>query len=228
MATYYRTDGQRLSYAEYWRMSSALLPFLVVAGMKLLRVPVKFNFAILRQDCLNIVPREHVSETILGKLAPAVQACVNAGFRECFHQKGLGIGCGDATAVAMLSGDGQTRGMAIHAGSGVSETIVLGCVSRLTSGRYLGTGNAKMWMKPEPRYDVVRLPGASAEAVLERHTRELRRPGRKAVVLDREGLERDVLEGEQSHYDFHVGRGVYVPMTEEEVIALRLKLAVGG
>jgi len=92
-------------------------------------------------------------------------------------------------------------------------------VSGFTDGGYLLTTAGKPDMLGPPSCRVVREVGASAGRLWERHQRELDEPAHAASVVPVRDPD-ELVEALETHHravrDFHVERGVFVPMTAEE------------
>jgi hypothetical protein len=81
----------------------------------------------------------------------------------------------------------------------------------------------KKTMEPMPDQDIERYPGERAGGLYRRHVEHLGRMAERGMIpvrLDPNRLEELVLEREVQYVDFHIHRGVFVPMTEEELDAV--------
>src|SRR5262249_47807489 len=116
MIRYYKLDGGKLSYSEYWRLSPDPLTFLIVAVRKLFFFPMQFRFGIPRSDVLQTVEEEDLPRDIARNMRAMIRGFTDEDFRLAFyyttptlerHRRGF--------AASMLSDDGLTAGLVIAA-----------------------------------------------------------------------------------------------------------------
>lgn len=224
MTAFYRVDGAKLTYAEYWRMSPDPFSFLVAAGMKLVGFPIRFNFAIPRPDRLFVVEFDELPAAARHGLKPAVGAAEKAGLRLVFcHRLAVPEPTRLGTAALFLDDDNETSLMAMYGQQGEQREVHATCASRFADGSLCTTTTMKKTMVPAPDQDIERYPGADTAALYARHRDHLGRlagRGLLPVALDPGRHEEFVLACELRYVDFHIGRGVFVPMTDAEVDAV--------
>jgi hypothetical protein len=223
MTTYYRVDGARLSYAEYWRMSPSAIAFFIAAGRKLLGVPIHFNFAIPRPDRLFLVELEELPPPARRAMAPAIRSAEQAGLRLSFcrrlavpepHRIGA--------AALLLDDENQTSQMVVFGSHGKRRELRLACVSRFPDDTLATTTTMKKSLQPMPGFHIERYPDASPALIYAHHRGHLERLAAEGLIpvpFQPEKLEDFVLLNEVRYVDFHIGRGVFVPMTEDELDA---------
>src|SRR5262249_24924469 len=93
--------------------------------------------------------------------------------------------------------------------------------SKLEDGLIVSTIN-NYALRPLPDVESVLLRGADLGRLLAGHRRRLTRfeeQGRSPVALKPAQLPGLIREREKIHFDFHSNRGVYVPMTADEIAA---------
>jgi hypothetical protein len=214
MTEYYRLNGQTLSYAEYWRMSPGIFAFAMAALLKLLHCPVNFAFSIPRPEALTFMEPADIPGWVQKRWQRAVETCQDWGLQLQFcytlpvlerHR--------EAYAASFLSGDGLVGAAVCAAATRVLSRTTFSCLSRLRGGYALITTDQRKQLEPHPDDQIVRLPGAAPDVILERHLRELGEPERTPWPVNGAEWPQYVLEREQRHVDYHIVRGVYVPMT---------------
>jgi hypothetical protein len=221
---YYRINGQALTYGEYWRLSPNALVFAYVALRKLLRVPMRFTATVPRPDALYLLEPSQISEGIRRRWQPAVEECQDRGLRLQFCNTLPLLERERATyGASLLRTDGLVGAAIVTSIVPSKEKTVFACLSRLANGRLLVTNDQWKKLETPPEYEHVRLPGASPEVVLDRHLEEIQREGRRLLQSDEATWRELVLHWSQRNFDFNLVRGVYVPMTEEEIEEIKEK-----
>lgn len=224
MTTYYRVDGAKLTYAEYWRMAPDPLSFLLVAGRKLIGFPLYFNFAIPRPDRLFLVNFDELPASARHAMGPAIRSAEKTGLRLIFCHRLAVPEPNRLGAAALLLDDEDTTGLMIICGQqGEHRELQVSCASRFADDTLATTTTMRKSMEPVPGQDVERYPGSSAGQLYRRHREHLERlesQGLIPVPLDPDKLEEFVLSCELRYVDYHIARGVFVPMTEDELDAV--------
>jgi hypothetical protein len=198
--------------------------FLVAAFCKLLGIPRPCTFGIRRPEKLNLHEPPEVPRAVRERLANTVAACEDLGLAFQFYASVDATVGGRAKAymAAMLGAGGLVWASAITAlvRRGNSERVKpvkLTCFSRLPDGRYVVTSDHRGKMTPHPGDLREYLAGAPPHAVVARHSERIDEPALRPVAVREDELAGVILGREQRHVDFQVVRGVYVPMTEEEI-----------
>lgn len=224
MTTFYRVDGARLTYAEYWRMSPGVIAFLIAAGLKLVGWPLRFNFAIPRPDQLFVVELEELPSPARRMLGQAIRFAEGEGLRLIFcHRLAVPEPNRVGAAALMLDEENTSALMIIYGQQNAEGQLQLACASRFADDTLATTTTMKKTMEPMPNQDIERYPGETPAGLYRRHCEHLERladQGLIALKFDPNRLEQFVLDREVKYVDFHVGRGVFVPMTEEELDAV--------
>lgn len=219
MTQYFRVDGQRLTYAEYWRMSPGFFSFAIAAAMKLVRMPIASEFAIPRIDELTFVDPKSMPPYATHALAKFVRACLDADLRPQFTYTMPSLdGSSESYSSLFLSEDGRTAAQLIFVRSTDMEKTAIGCLTRLGDRRFLVTTDQPEALRSHPDDDMVRLVGRPPQEILARHAERLAAMtsgDRSPIRLDENSLKAMILYREQGHIDYHVSRGVYVPIDPE-------------
>ena len=212
MTTYYRVDGARLSYGEYWRMSPGPLGFLIAAGCKLFGFPIQFHFVIPRPDRLFLVEFEELPAAALQAMKPAIRSAEKAGLRLIFaHRLAVPEPHRLGAAALMLDEENETGSMIVFGQQGDHRELHATCASRFADDTLGTMTTMKRTMIPTPGQDIERYPGASAGALYQRHREHLERlagQGFIPLTLDPNRLKQFVLECELRNVDFHFARSV--------------------
>ena len=203
----YRLESRRVSYAEYRRMSGNLVIFAILAALKTLRVPYRFEFGITRVDQLHLVDREAIPEHALREIADAVTACESAGMSFQFSFRVPTVGSNsEAFGVVFLSNDRRTLGLAIYARSRINQIekheSSFTASSELADGRCIGVSNGTRGLDNPPRYDGWNRRGRPAAEVLDEHRDRLGSLGGAAVPFDPDRLVQAQLDREHETIDF--------------------------
>jgi hypothetical protein len=221
---YYTVDSTKRTYGEHWRIQSPNLQrFLVAAFCKLLGIRQRHRFAIRRPDALNIHATPDIPRLVRQELAGKVTACEDLGLAFQFY------GSVDATIgtrakaylAALLDEDRQSWASVLTAliwGTHADrvQPAKLSCFSLLPDGTYLVTTDHVWKLVPHPG-DLVEYVVDAPEAVVAAHRRRLSGLNSAPVIMREEALADAILAREQRHVDRQVQRGVYVPMTGEEI-----------
>ena len=224
MTTYYRVDGAKLSYAEYWRLSPGAIPFAIAAGLKLIGFPLRFKFAIPRPDRLFLVEFEELPSIARRALEPELDSAESAGFRLLFcHRLALPEPDRLGAACVLLDEKNLCGLMVMFGKHGDQRELHLVCVSCLVDDRLAVTTTMKQSLNSTPWQSVERYPGANVrvlDAMHREHLARLDNQGAIPIRLDPDRLDQFIFECELRYVDYHIERGVFVPMTEEELDAI--------
>ncbi len=219
MTTFYRVDGGRVRFSEYWRMAPDPLSFLIAAGRKLFGVPIYFNFAIPRPDRLFVVEFEELPESARFAMKPSIRSAEDAGLELAFIHRLVVPERSRFGAAALLTDRSHTSALMIMYGEQQARTeLHLSFGSRLADDTLAATTDMKKTMETIPGNSIERYPGANIRTLFRKHREHLERldaEGRPAAKIAR--WEEFVLDCEVRYVDYHISRGVFVPMTEDEL-----------
>lgn len=221
---YYKVHGGKLSFGEYWRMSPDPFTFLIAAGMKLVG-GLSFNASVPRHGELHLVEYDALPKAARKQTREAVGAFEAAGMALAFcHELDVLEANRYGVGLIFLAKDGSCFATVNYAEEGETKKVELNVVTPFKDDTYGVTTTAKKQMKPNPEFLTDRHPDMAAEELYETHQENLNRwedDGKKPRKLTRETLPEFVLDGEQRFIDFHIDRGVFVPMSKAEVRRLR-------
>lgn len=224
MTTYYRVNGRKLTFGEYWRMSPDPFSFLIVAGMKLFGMPLKFNFAIPRPDRLFLVDFDELPKSARSGMKKMILGAEKAGMELVFcHRLAVPEPHRIGTAALLIDESCETGLMVIYGKDRATEERQMSCASRFADDTLAVTTTMKKTMVPVPDMSVERYPGASPATLIKRHREHLEKladEGLVPVPINPNRYEEFVLDCELRYVDFHISRGVFVPMTDEELDAI--------
>ena len=221
MTTYYRVDGWKLTYAEYLRMAPDPFSFLIAAVRKFIGFPVRFGFAIPRPDRLFIVDFAELPDVAASAMRPLVHKARAMGLRLGFyHRLAIPEPHRIGAAAALLDGAEWTCLYVIFGKDGEQRQVQMTCASRFADDSLAVTTTMPETMEPVPRSHIERYPGADPPTLYARHQEHLERLASRGLVplrIDPDRLADFVLEWELRYLDFHIGRGVFVPMSDAEL-----------
>jgi hypothetical protein len=221
---WYKVHGGRLSFREYWKMADDPFTFLIAAGAKLFG-GLPMNFSIPYLDQLDIVELDDLPGGPRRTIKRGVAAFEDAGFDFQFvHELPVLERNRFAAAAILLAPNGRSFATVNFAEVKDMSQMAYNCVCWFGEGRFGTATTQKEQMKPDPKHLTVRYPGASPEELADRHKELVRgwEEDREVIRTIRpDALPDVVLSGERGHVEFHAERGVYVPMTKDEVRKLR-------
>jgi len=224
MTTFYRVDGAKLTYAEYWRMSPNMVAFVIAAGRKLFGFPIRFRFAIPRPDRLFVVELEELPPAARRAMAPAIRWAEQGGLRLIFCHRLAVPEPNRIGAAAILLDENNTSCLMILFGShGRRRELRLAFVSQFADDTRATTTTIMKTLEPMPGVIIERYPEATPVSLYARHGEHLERlaaAGSIPVPFRPDKLEQFIQCNEVKYVDFHASRGVFVPMTEDELDAL--------
>jgi hypothetical protein len=224
MTEYLGTDNRRLSYAELWRISSSWRAFAQGARMKLLNLRNVPRTGIASDGPYFIEP-DSIPVVAADKLACIINDCRPLGFTPCHWFKSSSIGPSEGFGVLMLH-----AGRAMYAGAiytrvaiktSIRDEMSFYATTRVSDGRFMSTGNAKTRFDSPPEIDGVNMPGHHPQAVVEKHQERLAKVGAHMVVpLDERLVAETLKEVVMRIQCFHRDRGVWVPLSADEISAI--------
>lgn len=217
---YYKVDGGRLTFGEYWRMSPNPLVFLIVAIMKPFG-GVSFNFSLPRGDELDFVDWDDLTGAARRKFRDTEDDWIDVGYARVFcHELPVLERHRYGAAAVYRHQDSRSFATQGYARDGDVETTFLSCVTRFDSGAFGCTTTNKQQFKPHPDHPVARFPGVNGVTLYERHVDQVAawepEYGRVTPVTP-EALPQWILDAEHRFIDFHAERGVFVRMTKQEM-----------
>lgn len=223
-ATYYKLHGGRLTVAEYWRICSRWQGFLYAMALKPFG-GFRFTFSIARPEELNIVRSDDLPAPARDRLRGPAEGFERAGLELAFYQRSQVLEKHRIGVSAVLLGHGgEVIGMVAVAGYRGQWSVETNCTTHFTDGRACATTTVREKFRTQPHITAFRYPGLKPEALCGRHRDNLARmetAGHFPTRITAAQLPGVILEAQQRYIDFHAARGVFVPMTEEEIDRLR-------
>lgn len=221
---YYKINSGRLSFAEYWRMSPNAVVFVIAAGAKLFG-GIPMNFSIPRIDTLHTIDWEEMPSRAARRMEPSIKLLESLGYKYgfCFEMPILELERFFGVCVLLAEDAVQFAGVA-YLEPPNEKRLILSILTEFTDGTFGVTTTAKKELEPEPNDRIHRHLTASADKLDHLHQQHLQRwrdDGLEPVVQTWSRLPQVILDAEQSTVDFHVKRGVFVPMTKAEIRKLR-------
>ena len=220
---YFMVDSGRLSFAEYWRMSPNILVFSIAAIAKLFGgLPMTFSIPLV--DRLHTLPFEFLPtparEALAGPIAEleserfTLQFCLKLPVLEADR-----LACG----AVLLSADGLTWSQLSFAQDPNFTQVALSCISKFQDGTLRRVTTEKKQLQPHPDHVIIRCPGASAKEIYETHLQYLRQWETEEIPirLTPQAVREEILDLERKAIEFHVQRGVFVPMPPELIEELK-------
>src|SRR5262245_40648037 len=136
MTTYYKVDGQKLTYAEYWRMAPDPFSFCIAALQKLLGTTVPMSFSIPRVDHWHLVDPEEVPARVTEWWKAPTRDCLaaNLELQFCYTIPVLEEDR-ESYAAIYLSPDGLTAVNVSYVRSPPMQKTAVFCLSQLVDGR---------------------------------------------------------------------------------------------
>ncbi len=216
--TYFRTDTTRLTFRELWRISSRLPVSLAACLKKVLGLRHPARWAVCHEDAIRVVPASEILE-------PVVEEFQRLGARLVFYHTGATVGNLEAFAAVLLPSEHDavilvTWVRAQFSGPG-KESSGYVVTSHLQDGTFLSTTNHPRRLNTPPEYRVLRLRDGTPSAVFRRHQHALGEAESSAIrVRNDEEAKNMILEIKHRTFQWHVARGVWVPLTHEELARL--------
>jgi hypothetical protein len=224
---YYKVDSRRLTLGEYWRFSKKrVLVFLVLCLKKLFGSAVDFKHGVVRITSLTRLESAQIPKDVQDALAPSIERCAKLQADFQFLYTVPSLAATEGYAAAFLYDNGKIIPQVLFARSlrrgSTKVRNTFACITRLSDGRLLSTvDQAQQWNAPS--WSMVEyMPGAGVEAVFERHCERVKNlSGVKAMETAPDQLEKVIVEYSQRTADDKIQKGVYVPMTSDEVAKLK-------
>ncbi len=227
MSEYYRLDARKLTWTELRGMAPGFRGWVLTLLVRVFRLPIDFKTAYARPEALAIVDREQVGEGALLRMDTFSGPLKALGFQEVFFAEGSVI---SSTSRVWTSGHLRSGGEVFASVVDVEQSVQIGeqirethsvLWSRLRAGRFLSTHDHSLSLGTPEVFGAESCPGLAPEELLARHLERLREAPALGEPVTVEELPAVALALSQMEADFFLGRGVYVPMEEDELEALR-------
>jgi hypothetical protein len=223
---YYRLNGGRLSLPECWRLARSWSKFATLLAWKPLG-GFPFTFSIPRPESLQIIDPGELPEQVRKWLLEQVALFERAGLELVFSHRSqvlertrLGVGS------VFLDPTGTVIGtVSIAQSSKARRQFAQSFTTHFTDGTAGMSTTARSWFQNQPQYLKNRYGPLPPDVLYMRHQDNLKRweqrAGKFPQSFTRRQLPDVILQAEQRFVDFHAARGLFVPMTEEEIARKR-------
>jgi hypothetical protein len=176
-------------------------------------------------DSINILKAEELPGPCLNALNPLVEELEQGGARMAFYQQVRTVGNLEGYAAVLLGPENNafivvawTRVWISRPGK---ETCACVVTSQLPDGTYFSTTNRPPTFNLPPEFKVVRWRGATPSELAQRHQQALAQSEVFPVSIPTAEIAKQVLLAERRRfYDWNVERGVYVPVSDDELDSL--------
>lgn len=226
MLNYYKVDNRKITLREYWNIypsPKVLIPWLLAR----FGVPMGSASAMGIPDSVREleVPEEALPAQAREKFQPLVAQCLQLGFHSPRYYAHANLRQDTRTSfVSLLHHSGEFSLRLMHSMSlqvnPPKETLLKVLMSGLSDGRYYFTSDQNEKFRSAPGIIGKRLLGAPLEQLVDSHQQNLDQLRPTSPPLPTHSLAAmDDLWDRYEKYstDFGVQRGLYVPMTPEEL-----------
>ena len=234
---YFRTENRKLTFRECWWLArSWRVLFLWVP--KILGIPMELGAGLPapRPFEERWVDPATLPPDVREKLEAQARELMGFGFDQCHYHVLVGnLMTTDSGGCYLLHASGEIVATILYARTfspdgGIHRSDVTAFLTPLLHERMLVTTDQAQKLESSPGDDIVRLPGAPLSNLYLAHqsrvaaSRGLGKlgPGR---IIDTAQLAQLVDAHEGRSFEFHVRRGVWVPMLPDQVEAMRQKKA---
>lgn len=213
-APFYKLDSRRISYAEYWRITSGLAPFLVAASKKLTGQPIDFGSYICHLDKVIRLQAEGAPQLVRIAVEKAVQ---RRGYRVVLHYTMPTVSRAGPPGHGCVLMDGKNPWMLhlLYVRRGARERLRTVLTSRLLGGRVLSSVAHEPQFKGPPEDLCFYYPGVDLQQLEELHRKESLE--HNPQPLSEQDVERLLVEAHNRSVDDKIRRGIYVKCDTEEV-----------
>jgi hypothetical protein len=228
VGVYFRTDVTRLSFGELWRISSRFPVFLNGCMRKILGVRRPPRHAFYHEEAVIVVPVDEVPSAARRVLEMRVEQLERLGARLLFYQTVRSTRNVAGYSAVLLPPEHNavillTWVRVETTGRPAKQSSTCAISSRLEDGTFLSTSDHRGHFDPAPLFKVQRLRGATPEEVLDRHQEALTQAAAVALPVENEEHAKHFLvESRRCTFNWHLSRGVWVPLTPAELAALGL------
>ena len=216
---YLKLDSTRVSFAEYWRWKPNV-QFAILATWKLIRWRMPPNVLVPATAMLEVVDPAAQPAELVAALAEPIKECEARARALTFWYTVPTLGPSQGLAAALVGSDSRSVAMAAvsQTTDGLHREVTLGLASRLRTGGFLATGLGKSLFDPPPEVESLALRGRTYAEVLETHDKVV--SGRGAQVIPCGDARELILELQRLQVRANVTRGLYVPASPAEVVAM--------
>lgn len=215
---YYRTEITKVTVREIWRvLFPNLLGILYVLVRKLLGLPIRTKLAYATSPVFLDVAQFPADVT--ASMQSLRQQLEAAGFRLCFGHSVPTVGPMEGYCFDFLDRQDFTWGAAIYsrafAAGHVREERLVVLASQLGDGTIVSTTNARRRLNPPPGVSPTYATGKAVPELMALHAERL--SDRAVMCFDAAELRRLIVEMGDRNVQFHLRRGVFVPVDPAEL-----------
>jgi hypothetical protein len=222
VGVYFHTDTTQLTFRELWRISSRLPVFLRACVNKVFGLRAPARWAVLHEEAMNVLPAEELPDDCLRALQPLIQEFEHLGAQVAFYHTTPALGSLEGHGAVLLPAERNAVIVLAWAKAQITrpgkETSVCAITSQLEDGTYLSTSNRPPRFHKPPEFRVQRCRGATPTELAQRHQQALAAAASFAVPVHDGAQAKTLLAAaKRRNYEWQVGRGVWVPLSPEEL-----------
>lgn len=185
----------------------------------------------VRLDQMRLDPSA-IAEGLRAPLNAMLEQVAPLGFSGPIYYRTPALIAGiQAAAVTCIHKDGETFANLLVANSNEQHRAVVSFITAYSGGTFFCSANDKDGFLKNPRNGYLFLKEASASEVFARHEKARRSWGKERearTVTTESELAQALFDYELSMHQWHVDRGAYIQMTDEEVESARQQCAATG
>jgi hypothetical protein len=221
---FYKINMAALQLRELWRLTPWIALPVVLVWKLLGRTTGTLQYGYWFDDNVVRIDWKKMAPMARHALQEFVAVAEKLGARFMFCYQTVSVGDTEGYAVALLHPDatawvGATWVRAVHRVESVHFVS-----TTFQDGAVLSTSSGRKRLDTPAGITVIRLPGASVEELFARHRQELATcSDRQPVILDENGLVALIAQTRRLLAENFIQRGVWVPMTDDEVVELERK-----
>lgn len=219
MTVWYKINPNRFTYRELWRAARRRpWPFAKAVCRKWFNVPYRATIGFAFPETLEFVDYQQLPERPRQSLGDMILQAEKLGFRFLFCWQRSTLGETKDYSAVLLSQDESTLASAMWVTAGSPNASTRFALGSRGEGRRLITSNSDHVIDGPPEIKQLHFPGKSIDEIATLHSLRIDRRGLEQIqnVTEREAVGR-IIENQQCTLAFNLARGVYVPLTQEEV-----------
>jgi hypothetical protein len=228
MATYYRTDIRKTTFAEIWRISSTYSSFLSGCKLKLLNRKLPVSHAFRYDDRVVVVPPETVPQEVSAFFGPAVEEFESLGAQLAFYHTAPAVGKLEGYSAVLLAKDRYSYivlvWVEVRVGRRPKKNSGMAITSQLQDGSFFTTTNLPRRFNLPPAFKAQRVLDGAPAVLFDKHQQGLRESESPAIRIQGDSHVKELIaEVKRVTFEWHFNRGVYLPLTTEEKRSLGVR-----
>jgi hypothetical protein len=230
MARYYKVDSRKITFVEYWRITSNFKGFFWGCIFKIFQLPVKLSDGIPEPTTLadRVAQKTELPPHLVEKLDAGVADYEKLGFGDVYYYNTKNkITSGESAGVHLLHASGETTATIVSVRVRGRERTVMSLSSLLENGGVIATSNRPAEYNNPPGLEIERMVGSNALQLWQRHSQKLeamRMSEPLQKLLAAAAYEKLFEISTKRIFEYNVRRGLWVEMTPEEITVARKKL----